>query len=161
MKINTVLWIVVLVVAGVGGLVFLGGDISVNKHEINTQSSSALTSDKLLYDFGEVDIFSGKVTTDFALTNEGVEDIAIKDGTTSCSCTEGEIGGIRFGMHENMSKAFIIPAGETRTLTVIYDPLKHGPSGVGLAERSIYLRTNSSTTPQLEVRIRALVTNNN
>ncbi len=161
MKLNTVLWIVVLVIAGVSALIFLGGDISVSKTEVNTQSSSALVAEEPFYDFGEVDIFSGKVTTNFPLTNEGVEDIAIKDGTTSCSCTEGEIGGIRFGMHENMSKAFIIPAGETRSLTVIYDPLKHGPSGVGLAERSIYLRTNSTVTPELEVRIRAMVTNNN
>jgi len=126
------------------------------KEEINV--SSVLTSDKSIYDFGDIDIFGGKVTTEFILTNTGTEDIIILNGVTSCGCTEAEIDGILFGMHEGMSNEVVVKAGDTIPMKVIYDPLAHGPSGVGLAQRSVFLKTNSSATPELEVRIKAMVT---
>jgi len=125
------------------------------------QSSSTLSSAEKIFDFGEIDIYGGTVETEFPLTNEGSDDIIITSGTTSCGCTDGEIGGISFGMHEKMSEKFTIPAGETKNLKVIYDPMAHGPSGVGLAQRSVFLKTNSTVTPELEVRIKTMVTKTN
>jgi len=162
MKINTTLLLIIAPVIIVGGvMIFSSDNSSENQTQSNTNSASVLLVDRPLHDFGEIDIYGGKVTTEFMLTNEGFEDISITDGTTSCGCTEGEIGGISFGMHEGMKSSFAILAGETKPLTVIYDPLAHGPSGVGLAQRSVYLKTDSLATPQLEVRIKALVVNNN
>lgn len=159
MKTNTIVWVVV-------GIVVIGGAFMLSSRDAEAPGSemqvvSAVGVDRQLHDFGEIDINGGLVTTDFTLTNEGSEDVMITNGTTSCGCTTAEIGGIDFGMHEGMASSLTIPAGESRDLTVIFDPLAHGPAGVGLAQRSVYLQTNSSFTPQLEVRIKALVTNNN
>lgn len=153
----------------IGGAVVLLGVLSfflndsINSTEMKVQknvSSSALVVDRQLHDFGEIDIFSGVVTTTFALTNEGADDIVVSNGTTSCGCTNAELGGIGFGMHNGMSEEYVIPAGEKRDLTVIYDPLAHGPSGTGLAQRYISLKTNSSISPELEVRIKVMVVKN-
>jgi len=161
MKKNVVLIIVAVILIG-GGFAIFSGDGNGNQEKIEkVQSSSTLSSDKEIYDFGDIDIFGGTVETEFALTNEGADDIVITGGTTSCGCTNGEIGGISFGMHEKMRGEFTIPAGETKNLKVIYDPMAHGPSGVGLAQRSVFLKTNSTVTPELEVRIKAMVTKTN
>jgi len=157
MKTNIALIIVIGAIVIGGGIMIFSGNNNQTVEIQETISSSVLAVDRELHDFGEIDIFNGVVTTTFALTNEGTDDIMVTEGTTSCGCTDGEIGGISFGMHEKMSKEFVIPAGETKDLTVIYDPLAHGPSGTGLAQRSVFLKTNSSATPELEVRIKAMV----
>ena len=158
MKTNTALIIIIVAVVIGGGIMFFSGNSDEATEVEQVTSASSLTADRQLHDFGEIDIFSGVVTTTFALTNEGTEDVTVSEGTTSCGCTNAELGGISFGMHEKMNKEFVIPAGETRDLTVVYDPLAHGPSGTGLAQRSVFLKTNSSVTPELEVRIKAMVT---
>lgn len=160
MKTNITLLIVIGAVVIGGGILLFSGDNDKKTEIVEVASASTLSVDRQLHDFGEIDIFSGVVTTEFALTNGGPDDIVVKEGTTSCGCTDAEIGGISFGMHEKMSKEFVIPAGETKDLTVIYDPLAHGPSGTGLAQRSVFLKTNSSATPELEVRIKAMVVKN-
>ncbi len=153
MKTNTMLVIIMVVLVGLF-LVFSNDDNQIER----TQSASILVADKELHDFGEIDIFSGKVATEFLLTNNGPDAITIIAGTTSCACTDAEIGGLDFGMHKQMANEFIIPARATENLKVIYDPLAHGPSGTGLIQRSVFLKTNSNTNPELEVRIRAIVT---
>jgi len=160
MKINATLVIVIAAILIAGGLLIFSGDSGQTDKVEMTRSHSALTADRELHDFGELDIFGGVVTTGFVLANGGPDDITVFDGTTSCGCTSAEIGGVSFGMHEEMSTSVVIPAGETRELTVIYDPLAHGPSGVGLAQRSVFLKTNSGVTSELEVRIKAMVVNN-
>ncbi|PIR88808.1 MAG: hypothetical protein COU09_00310 [Candidatus Harrisonbacteria bacterium CG10_big_fil_rev_8_21_14_0_10_44_23] len=156
MKSNTLTAIVVAVVL-IGGAYFLvngsssTGDVA--------KSASAISLDREIHDFGEIDIYGGLVTTDFTLTNEGSEDVVITAATTSCACTSGEIDGALFGMHDQISGDIVVPAGESKTLKAIYDPLAHGPSGVGLVNRILYLQTNSEVTPTVEARIRALVVN--
>jgi hypothetical protein len=158
MKTSSALLIVAALIIA-AGLIFVatsGGEGVVDA----PQSASSLVAEEIFYDFGEISIFGGTVETVFKLKNEGTEDVVIKGGTTSCGCTTAEIGGMLFGMHEDIVRPFTIAAGETAEMRVIFDPLAHGPSGVGLAQRSVYLTTNSSVTPELEVRIKALVTNN-
>lgn len=161
MKTNTTLLIIIGAVVIGGGILLFSGNNDQAAEPVAVVSASTLTVDRQIHDFGEIDIFSGVVTTTFALMNEGSEDIVVNEGTTSCGCTDAEIGGISFGMHEAMNKEFVIPAGETKDLTVIYDPLAHGPSGTGLAQRSVFLKTNSDVTPELEVRIKAMVIKEN
>lgn len=161
MKTNIAILIVIGLVI-VGGGIWAFSEDGNNQEKIEqVQSSSVLVSDREMHDFGDIDIMGGNVETEFALTNTGTDDVVITGGTTSCGCTNGEIGGISFGMHTKMKDEFTIPAGETKNLTVIYDPLAHGPSGVGLAQRSVFLKTNSTETPELEVRIKAMVTKTN
>lgn len=160
MKTNTALLIIIGAVVIGGGILLFSGSDDQSTETVSVASASTLTVDRQLHDFGEIDIFSGIVTTEFTLTNEGADDIVVKEGTTSCGCTNASIEGISFGMHEGMSKEITISAGETKNLTVIYDPLAHGPSGTGLVQRSVFLKTNSSITPELEARIKAMVVKN-
>jgi hypothetical protein len=157
MKTNTALLIVITFLI-LGGAIFAFNGNGDQEIVEQVTSTSSLASDRQIHDFGDIDIFSGKVTTEFALTNDGSDDIVVTEGTTSCGCTDGEIGGISFGMHEKMSGDFTILAGETKNLTVIYDPLAHGPSGTGKIDRQVFIKTNSTVTPELEVRVTANVT---
>jgi hypothetical protein len=157
---NKIIWVIV-------ALVILGLGYAVLNNRSNQEPVSAKTTvaSKVVvtegsYDFGTIDIFGGKVETDFMLTNEGTEDIAIIAGTTSCGCTDGSIDGIGFGMHEQMSGPAIIKAGESKNVTAIYDPLAHGPEGTGTVTRQLFLKTNSKTTPEIELRISANVVKN-
>jgi len=103
------------------------------------------------YDFGDIDIFGGKVETKYALKNTGEEDVEIISAVTSCMCTEGEIGGLTFGMHSSSGGSEIIPAGGEMVLTAIFDPIAHGPEGTGPIKRQLFIETNSSATPHIEV----------
>lgn len=118
---------------------------------------SAITVDKETYDFGEIDIFGGKVEATFILKNEGEQDVRIISALTSCMCTEGEIGGMKFGMHGATGGSVTILAGSEEILTAIYDPLAHGPEGTGKVTRELILKTNSTETPEITIRLSANV----
>jgi len=155
---KTLIAFVVVVLIIVGGI-YISKNKSTNEVQ-QSVSKSVLSSNEKVYDFGEIEIFGGKVENEFVLTNEGPDPIVIIAGTTSCGCTEGEIDGISFGMHEGMSSDLTINAGETKNLKVIYDPLAHGPSATGKIDRQVFLKTNSTATPELEIRITANVVKN-
>lgn len=122
-----------------------------------TNVASAIIVAEPPYDFGDIDIFGGKVRTTYTLKNEGTEDVTIVSAQTSCMCTEGEIDELKFGMHQSNVKDVVIPAGGEKTLTATYDPLAHGPSGTGKVTRELMLKTNSSETPVVLVKFIANV----
>lgn len=122
--------------------------------------NSLVTVDRLSYDFGDIEIFAGKVSTTYTLKNEGTEDVSILSGITSCMCTEGEIGNLKFGMHGSSGETVIIPVGGEKILTATFDPLAHGPSGTGKIKREVILKTNSIITPEIEVTFSANVVKN-
>lgn len=114
--------------------------------------ASAIEMDKITHDFGEIDIFGGKVQTEYTLTNMGKEAVRITAAETSCMCTEGKIDNFTFGMHGSSGKRITIPAGESKILIAIFDPLAHGPDGTGKIKRDLFIKTNSSATPELRVQ---------
>jgi len=122
-----------------------------------TTVASAITLSEDRYDFGDIDIFGGKVETTYTLQNTGTEDVTIIDATTSCMCTEGKIGDLIFGMHGQSGDEVMIPAGESKELTAIFDPLAHGPEGTGPITRDLILSTNSSQTPEVIARFSGTV----
>ena len=142
-------------------VLILGGVFVVTSRDGGTESASASTSvvtvDSTMHDFGDIDIFGGTVEKDFLVTNEGPDDVVILAGTTSCGCTDGVIDGVLFGMHEGMSREVRLAPGESKTLTAIYDPLAHGPDATGQVTRQLFLKTNSVENPELEVRVMANV----
>lgn len=151
----------------IGGLIFLAVFILFSLLMTNDQQpnqnpyvASAVIADRTFHDFGTIDIFGGKVSTTYTLKNTGEEDVSIVSAVTSCMCTEGEIGGLRFGMHDKTGLKVVIPAGEEKTLTAIYDPLAHGPNGTGKITRELTLTTDSSETPKIMVRFTANVVKN-
>lgn len=126
----------------------------------NTEVASAIIIVEKQYDFGDIDIFGGKVSTTYGLKNEGTENVSIISAVTSCMCTEGEIGDLKFGMHESSNNTVVIPAGEEKTLTATFDPLAHGPNGTGKIKRELMLKTNSTVTPDIKVTFSGNVVKN-
>lgn len=139
-----------VILIALGFLFFFAGDKNVT-NEIQSVSS-AIEIVEGDYSFGEIDIFGGKVSTTYTLRNTGEENVRIVNAITSCMCTEGEIGGMTFGMHGKENKVVIIPAGEEMVLTAVFDPLAHGPEGIGKITRELMLTTNSTETPEVNMK---------
>ena len=145
-----IIGILILVIL-LGAALFFAPDGKKIKIEQKREVASVVITEPLSYDFGDIDIFGGKVMTSYALKNTGTEDVTILSGVTSCMCTEGEIDNLRFGMHESSGTTIVIPAGGEKILKATFDPLAHGPEGVGPIKRDIVLKTNSTETPQIKV----------
>ena len=154
MKTNTIIIgiLMAVLIISVSLSIFRGENI---QHNV-VKSTGAVVADKSSHDFGEIDIFDGKVSTDYILTNSGSEDVIITGAVTSCMCTEGTIGGLTFGMHSG-SGDVVIPAGGSEILTATFDPLAHGPDGTGKIKRELILTTNSETTAEVVVTLAAEV----
>lgn len=157
-KTNKYITVVIVLVV----VFILASYLTSNTENANTTKvESVITVAESLHDFGDIDIFGGKVSTIYTLKNEGVEDVKILSAVTSCMCTEGEIGGMRFGMHEQSNKNVSILAGEEKILTATFDPLAHGPNGTGKITRELSLKTDSNKTPKIIVKFTANVVKNN
>lgn len=151
-----------LVLAGLFGLMWWGrgsqsptGSLAGNK--------SQLSAAKTLYDFGTISMSDGKVSRVFRVINPTDREILVSDLTTSCMCTAAYIlkdDGQRKGPFGMPGMGYVpkadetIGAGETREIEVVYDPNAHGPAGVGLIDRFVYLRDTSGGTLQLEIKAR-------
>ena len=108
---------------------------------------------------------SGKVSHVFAVKNTGTEPVVIEKIYTSCMCTAATLtkGERTFGPFSMPSHGFIpkigmtLESGEEAAIEAVFDPAAHGPAGVGLAERVVYLETNAAKSPTLELTFRASV----
>jgi hypothetical protein len=141
------------------GFAFAGGD-GRESAKIPEAVASELTLESDFYEFGDIDIFGGKVETNYVVRNSGNEDVTVTSALTSCMCTEGVIENLSFGMHGSSGGPATIPAGESKIVTAIFDPLAHGPEGTGPITRELFLETNSSVTPQLTLRFGGNVVKN-
>ena len=131
-------------------------------------SAGDLASEERSYDFGTISMSAGKVSHQFTVKNTGLEPVRVGKVYTSCMCTSASVtdaGGKRYGEfgmqgHGGMSASTDIEvgAGQVVTVEVVFDPAAHGPSGVGLAQRTVYLETNSQKSPKLELGLQARVT---
>jgi hypothetical protein len=161
-KIIIVITAVVLI--GVGFVAFQSSDEIATEVEVRSE----LVAENAFYDFGTIVMKDGIVNTDYKLTNTGNETVTIGKVYTSCMCTTAtiieetgnEIG--KFGMPghrgiRSQANSEVAP-GSSVIVKAFYDPAAHGPSGVGLAQRSIYLDTDSTATPKIELRLKAMVT---
>lgn len=150
------------------GFVFLvagNGGGERNTHS-SKYSASVLSSAENRFNFGAVSMKEGKVTHRYELKNLGEEPIKVEKVYTSCMCTtavlfdsEGRKRG-KFGMpgHGLPSRTNIeVLPGQKLFVEAVFDPAAHGPSGVGLANRSIYLETNSRKSPKVELKFTAMV----
>ncbi|MBI2109391.1 MAG: DUF1573 domain-containing protein [Parcubacteria group bacterium] len=157
--------ITIIIIIGV----FLGSawNIEVKENVNVTQAtSSVLNAEDTYFDFGVISMRNGVVSHAFKIKNEETETILIKQVYTSCMCTTAsiiDISGKKLGTfsmpgHGSSIANITVPAGESITVEAIFDPNAHGPSGVGLAERVIYLETDSQISPAIELRFSALVT---
>ncbi len=147
------------------GLVFISGlallfvGLLPKQPEVQRIVNAPLQVEPPDYNFGTIDIKGGDVQTDFLVINVGTEPVIVSQGTTSCACTSASFDGVDFGMHTKMEQSVTIEPGERKTLTVTYDPFFHGPNGTGKVTREVILKTNSVSTPEVRVRIKADVIN--
>lgn len=127
-------------------------------------SVSLLSTEKSLYDFGEISMSKGKVSSAFKIKNNQSNDVILTKTYTSCMCTEAKIikGDEDFGPfgmpgHGPTPKINLkfLP-GEEASVEVVFDPAAHGPAGVGRVERSVSLEQKGAKP--LELVIRANVT---
>lgn len=130
-------------------------------------SASALVAAERSFDFQTVSMKDGKVSHEFQVRNNGESPVNVTKVYTSCMCTAAVIidsSGKRYGIfgmqgHGGSSRVNIeVAPGESVVVEAIFDPAAHGPSGVGLVRRSIYLETNSAKSPKLEFSFQAMVT---
>lgn len=155
------------------GLIFLVGIVALiavsgngNSSNPAVYSASVLTAIENSFDFNTISMKDGNVSRQFEVRNDGEEPLIIEKVYTSCMCTTAYIinnSGKKYGAFgmpgHALSKTNIeIGPGESAVVEAIFDPKAHGPSGVGLAQRSIYLETNSAKSPKLELSFQAMVT---
>ncbi|MBI5742701.1 MAG: DUF1573 domain-containing protein [Candidatus Niyogibacteria bacterium] len=132
-------------------------------------SASALSAEETLFDFGTIAMGNGKVEHEFILKNDGKEALTVTSVLTSCMCTNAFLTDDRgksygpFGMSGHggaTGEANInVAPGASVKLRAVFDPAAHGPAGVGVIQRSIYLETSSAKSPRMELKFHAVVTN--
>lgn len=91
-------------------------------------------------DFGDIDQNGGIVSKDIAVTNDGNQSLTINRISTSCGCTTAQMD------------TSPLEAGETRTLTIRFDPMAH-PDQSGPITRAVYLQTSDPKQPEVEINI--------
>lgn len=116
-------------------------------------SNAVLSVSPEKFDFGEVSMARGNVSTKFELKNDSDEPLNISEIKTSCMCTTAEVDGQAFGMHGNNATNIVLPAKSSKEMTVTFDPNAHGPDAVGPITRVISIRTNSSINPPKEIHV--------
>lgn len=134
----------------------------------NTSAAGTLSVMETNYDFGTISMKDGKVSHVFKVKNNSTQPVTIKKVYTSCMCTTAtltdssgkELGSFSMPGHGGGSaKADVkVEAGHSLNVDAIFDPNAHGPSGTGLADRTVYLETNSKESPTIELNFRAMVT---
>jgi len=148
-------------------LIFWGRAAGENDNGDSPYSASVLVSTETDFDFGTIPMYGGDVVHEFTAINDGTEPIVVGKVYTTCGCTTailvdasgkeyGEFGMQGHGLPSD-TKVEVGP-GEPLLVRAIFDPAAHGPSGVGLADRSVYVETNSAKSPKLEFSFKALVT---
>ncbi len=136
-------------------------------------SSGKLLAEEKLFDFGAISMQDGNVQKVFTVANSGGGEVNLVNISTSCMCTTayllrpdgskigpfgmpGHGGGAGIVRNSDGRMGEIIPAGESREIEVVYDPNAHGPAGVGMIDRSVYLKDANGQV--LELRVKARVT---
>lgn len=137
-----------ILVASLVALGFVGYGYSqtvVSKDGVPSGAGPRIAIESKEFNFGEV-AFGEVVEQTFEVKNVGGEVLKIDRVSTSCGCTKAKV-----------DKEEIAP-GETAELLVTYDSGAMGRRLIGkTVERFVYIRSNDSTEPQVEMRIEAEV----
>src|SRR3989344_3695306 len=119
------------------------------------------------FDFGTISMSAGKVTRKFTLKNSSDAPVRVTKLFTSCMCTQASIATQNdrrgpFGMQghgDSIPKINLeIKPGETAEVEAVFDPAAHGPAGIGKVRRVVYVETDSSEAPEIQLSFEANVT---
>ncbi len=116
------------------------------------------------YDFGDVSVAKGVVSTTMTVTNEGKTDLVLYNIETSCMCTTGQLivngrGSPLFGMNMGDDKhptgwSDTIAPGQSAELRIYYNPTMHEELR-GPLERNIRVFSSDPVDFEYDVRISA------
>ena len=121
-----------------------------NKQQaIKASTPSKLTAPETFFDFGTISMAKGKVTKPFMIKNTTSEPITVSKLYTSCMCTKASLtqGNLKVGPFGMPSHGGIVPIsveiapGAEAVVEAVFDPAAHGPSGVGLIARQVFVET--------------------
>jgi len=130
--------------------------------QVETSEQVVISTDEKKYDWGTIDINSGIVNKTFTIENKGTGVLKLYDVETSCMCTTAQLitkdkTSKKFGMHDPSYSVFDVQPGESAELLVEFDPIFHGPSGVGDISRTITIKTNDKNNSELSFNLTAKV----
>ena len=151
-----------LFLAGILTLFFTAcSTVSTDELSFVSNSGSITPLDSLEHDWGDINIEGGDAEVGFHFINDGDEDLILNGVVTSCVCTSAYIElpdasiSPTFGMHENPKWAYAVKPGEEFEVEVAFDPMAHGPNGIGAISRSIFLSTSAENQPDGVVEMKA------
>lgn len=155
------LGVVIITVLILIGAVYFGSKIGAMS-QVTPDSQVSVMVKENRYDWGTIDINGGIVSKSFTIKNNGSAPLKLYDVKTSCMCTTAQLktsskASPKFGMHEKSLYVFEVNPGETAELIVEFDPLFHGPSGIGPISRTITMSTNDPDNPTLLFQLTANV----
>ena len=150
--------IIILTLLIFAGIFIIGEGVGI-KNDASGNASLLQASEKV-YDFGTISMAKGNVEKIFKVTNPTEKDIFVKTVTTSCMCTSAYIvkDGSEKGPFKMPGMGYVPPANETikaggsMDIKVVYDPNAHGPAGVGIIDRFVYLADAGGGKIQLEIK---------
>lgn len=152
---------VAIIIGALTILTLVGGFILVANSgptKLSSATGAQAYADHTSFEWGEININGGNATHEFTIENRGTGEMELANILTSCACTSAQItiDGTHspyFGMHSTSSWVGKIAPGQTAVLSVIFDPLFHGPEAVGPIERLIVVETNDPQNARMEFKL--------
>ena len=143
-------------------LILVLGILLVNKStppvlETSGSAKVAVLGEKT-HNWGQIDIKGGNVEKVFQIKNTGESDLEVTNFKTSCMCTETQISISEkkspiFGMHTRSGWKGVIKPGETADVSVVFDPMFHGPQATGPITRLVSFNTNDADNRTVEFNL--------
>lgn len=127
------------------GMAIFGYFKAIPAAENQTEARPKIEITPQFFDFKEVE-YGQVVEHSFKVKNLGNEILEIKRVATSCACTTGKV-----------VKEKLAPGEETELLVTYDTGAMSGPHGKGRQERIIYIKSNDTINPQVEVMIYAYI----
>ena len=143
------------------GTVLLASKMS-NSAKVSANNGATAEVNNTSYDWGTIGINNGKVEAWFEIKSVGSKTLKLFNSTTSCACTSAQVfvddkTSPLIGMHTKSTYVSEVPPGKTAKVKVIYDPLFHGPNGIGSIDRQVTLETNDPQRPSIIFFVKAQV----
>lgn len=142
------------------GTIFLASRIATSA-KVEMAEGAKVEVMETAWDWGEIGINDGKVEKEFEVKNIGSEILKLFNVATSCMCTTAQFvdgePSPEFGMHTKSSYVKKIAPGESAKIRVVFDPLFHGPEGIGPITRQVTMMTNDPDESQISFMLTAVV----
>ncbi|MBI2607882.1 MAG: DUF1573 domain-containing protein [Candidatus Doudnabacteria bacterium] len=156
--INTFVWLLLLGALLVS-IIYMARNTKTDNDSAVMDGNEFLDVSEVSYDFGTVSMSDGDVVHEFTITNSQVEAIEIAKIYTSCMCTDAFFvqEGLRKGPYSMPGHGAIpkveeiLEPGEKAIIEVVFDPTAHGPAGIGLIDRSVFVETEKGASVELRI----------